>query len=368
MRGEFFCVWSETWREIWLPLIDQENVPDDIFCELYRELVAALKGPSADDAEALAINDAIQLREAFDRALVIAAIEVDLARRDEVFDGSLALTLETAVRRREALETALTTLINDATISRGALSKALSELTNDPQKRAEAKERALEGVINDMLRSREAFERTQGNDFAGERALVTFLEGAHGILYDLGGDQLANLFYNLLDAFIAKFSLRYDLRRPFTLCPTLPGVFASLISDLRVMTSQDAHLDGLRKDFEDAIRDLRIDCSDARIRNCIQKQVIFLEALGQNFPGVTENTLGAICGQVGTWPHNKVQEAMMNLYKFSNSYPGIRHAGRPATALRVIEMRDLVAVSILLAGFTPYLTDHFNADAVYRGS
>jgi hypothetical protein len=36
MRGEFIGVWSETWRTIWLPLIDHEGVPEDIFCELYR--------------------------------------------------------------------------------------------------------------------------------------------------------------------------------------------------------------------------------------------------------------------------------------------------------------------------------------------
>ena len=58
----------------------------------------------------------------------------------------------------------------------------------------------------------------------------------------------------------------------------------------------------------------------------------------------------------------------MSLYKFTCNYPGIRHAGTPSNALRTIEMRDMVALSILLAGFTPYLTDQFNADAVYRGS
>ena len=45
MRGEFLGVWSETWREIWLQLIDHQDVPEDIFCELYRELVKALKSP-----------------------------------------------------------------------------------------------------------------------------------------------------------------------------------------------------------------------------------------------------------------------------------------------------------------------------------
>jgi len=30
-------------------------------------------------------------------------------------------------------------------------------------------------------------------------------------------------------------------------------------------------------------------------------------------------------------------------------------------------MRDMIALSILLAGFTPYLTEQFNAEGVYRG-
>ena len=59
---------------------------------------------------------------------------------------------------------------------------------------------------------------------------------------------------------------------------------------------------------------------------------------------------------------------MKNLYGFASDYPGIRHGGTPANALRAIEMRDLIAMSILLAGFTPYLSDQFNADVVYRGN
>jgi len=184
----------------------------------------------------------------------------------------------------------------------------------------------------------------------------------------LAGDTLANPYFNLLAAFINKFSLRYDLRRPCTLCPTLPGVFASLVRDLRTVTSQDAHLDSLMKDFENAIRDLRTDNSDGRIKTCIQKQVNLLEAIGRTCPGVTQTELSGICNQLSTWPHNAIKASLKNLYGFASDYPGIRHGGTPANAIRAIEMRDMVAMSILLAGFTPYLTDQFNADAVYRGS
>lgn len=276
MRGEFIGVWSETWREIWLPLIDHDSVPEDIFCELYRELSRALKNkPSVE---------------------------------------------------------------------------------------------ALADIIDNPVQSREAFEKTGANEFSGERALVAFLEAAHSALDELACDELSNRYFNLLANFVDKFSLRYDLRRPCTLCPTLPGVFASLVRDLRVLTGQDAHLDALMKEFENAVRDLRHDCSDGRIKTCIQKQVNLLEAIGRTAPGVTGTTLGAICNQVGTWPHDKLKEAMKDLYGFASDYPGIRHGGTPANALRAVDMRDMVAMSILLAGFTPYLAAQLNADSVYRGA
>lgn len=226
----------------------------------------------------------------------------------------------------------------------------------------------LADIVDSPLQSREAFEKVGVRDLAGERVLVQFLESVYDVLQDMGGDMLTNRYFNLLEAFIDKFSLRYDLRRPCILCPTLPGVFASLVRDLRAVTSADPHLDILMKEFENAVRDLRQDYSDTRIKTCIQKQVNLLEGLGQSCPGVTKDTLGSMCDEIKSWPHNKVKEAMTNLYKFTCNYPGIRHAGTPSAALRPIELRDMVALSILLAGFTPYLCDALNAETVYRGT
>ncbi len=282
MRSDFVGVWSELLREVWLPLIDEplregeDDVPQDIFCELYREVASALKDqPSIE---------------------------------------------------------------------------------------------ALADVIDDPVQSREAFEKTTRADLVGEGAVVTFLEAVHPVLDDLRGDELSNRYFNLLSGFIDKFNLRYDLRRPCILCPTLPGVFASLVNDLRALTNQDPHLDALMKEFEESVRDLRIDCSDRRIKTVIQKQVNLLEAIGGAAPAVTGNTLGVICDQVGTWPHEKLKEAMKNLYGFASDYPGIRHGGTPESALRAVDMRDMVAMSVLLAGFTPYLAHGLDADVVYRGA
>jgi hypothetical protein len=282
MQGEFIRVWSETWREIWQPLIDLrlgeegEVVPEDIFCDLYRELAKALREP----------------------------------------------------------------------LSPGGLAE----------------------IVDDPVLSREKFERASVTDLAGERALVAFFEATHAALDELVGDELSNYYFNLLAAFIDKFSLRYDLRRPCFLCPTLPGVFASLVRDLRVLSGQDPHVDALMKEFENAVRDLRHDCSDGRIKTCIQKQVNLVEAIGRSSPGVTGTTLGKICDQVGTWPHEKLKAAMKDLYGFASDYPGIRHGGTPASALRAVDMRDMVAMSILLTGFTPYLESRLSAEAIYGGS
>jgi hypothetical protein len=122
MRGEFLGVWSEMWSEIWLPLIDHEGIPNDIFCELYRELASTLKSrPTVEE---------------------------------------------------------------------------------------------LADIIDSPIQSREAFEKMRDIDLGSEKKLVAFLEAAHEVLDDLGGDDLSNRYFNLLVRFLEKFSLRYDLRRP----------------------------------------------------------------------------------------------------------------------------------------------------------
>jgi hypothetical protein len=353
-----------------LPLIDREEVPKDIFCELYDEFGRASRKLSPEEAAALAIDDAIQLREAFDDALAIAGIDVDLARRDEVFNDSGCTAVEGSEPRRAALEAALAVLIEDPTRRADALSGAVWGLVEDEDKRKAALERAHENIVNDPFRSRDAFQRLGASDFAGEPALVAFLEAVSGVLEDLGGDRLANPYFNLLESFLAKFSLRYDLRRPCILCPTLPGLFASLFGELRALGGQDQELDELLKDFEEAIRDLRFGASTGRMKTCMTKEVMLLEGLASMAPGVTKGTLGDMCGELGNWPHPAVPESLKKLYGFASDRSGIRHgksSRRAGRDYRTLEMRDLVSISIPLAGFTPYLTDLLDAEVVYRG-
>jgi hypothetical protein len=367
MHGEFIGVWSETWRELWLPLIDHEGVREDIFCELYRALAPALRDLVGEDALAVPINDAIQLREAFERALVLSGTEIALEQVHGAFDASKATELRETSTRRVAVEASLASVVGDAGKAAALLGSVLSDFARDPRKRAEAKERAIDRVINDPVTSRQSFEAVQPNDLAGERALVAFLEAAHSALDELSGDELSNRYFNLLAGFINKFSLRYDLRRPCTLCPTLPGIFASLLRSVDELASADGNIAKRVKDVQEAVQDLRLGQTEGRIANCVAKQVMLLEAIGATAAGVTGTELAAICGQVRQWPHPAMRASLLNLYGFASDFPGLRH-GTPSTGmLRDIDMRDLVALSILLAGFTPYLSDQLDADIVYRG-
>jgi hypothetical protein len=223
----------------------------------------------------------------------------------------------------------------------------------------------LADIVDSQEQSETAFQSVSATDLQGEQKLVAFFEGAFEVLEDLGGDSLSNAYFILLSSFLDKYNLRYDLRRPCQLCPTLPGVFAGLFAALRMLTNSDPHLQVLMKDFESAIRDLRGDPSDFKVKTCISKQTNLLEGLGSRYAGVTSNTLGAICNQVDSWPHESVREAIKSIYKFACDYPGIRHGGTPGSDLRPIDLRDMVAISIVLMGFSPYVTDQLAHDAGY---
>lgn len=219
-----------------------------------------------------------------------------------------------------------------------------------------------------------------------ERQVVKALEDAFEAIEDYGGGNLANAYYLIVEGFLEKFSLRYDLRRPFSLHPTLPGMFARLIRDLKQVTAQDAALSALMRDFEDNIRDLKTERSPRRIKQCLAAQFNLLEALLTLSPAVAAhneavavhnasasgqkqrrpvNTFGAMCDKAGVWPHNDVLKSAKSLYGFGSDYPGIRHGGTPANAKREIDMRDLVSMTIVLAGFTPYFSDALRAENIY---
>lgn len=315
MRGEFLPVWSETWREIWSKLAEHPHSPADLFSELFRAHVRApIPPPPLPPPEELDVDGKMVREE---------DIRNDAAYRD----------------------------MQNAYVTARAL---------------------YEETIADERKAKPGFLKALPSLVAQEADAVRVMERSFRVIDDYGRDSLNNRFYDLVDGFLTKFSLRYDLRRPFTLHPTLTGVFAGMVTELKAVTRADAHLFRLMQDFEEAIRDLRTDASSNRIRACIRCQMNLLEAMGQACPNVTENTLGRICDQLAAqpnpvWPHDRVREALKDLYRFASDYPGIRHGGTQANARRDIDMRDLVAISVLLAGFTPYLSHQIDSNVIYGG-
>lgn len=227
---------------------------------------------------------------------------------------------------------------------------------------------ALADITDNPAQAKSTFRKVKPGQLQGEIALVKFLESVGDVLTDLGGESLSNEYFILLDAFLTHFSLRYELRRPCLLCPTLAGVFAKQFSNLKAVASNDPHLFMLFGEFEASIRDLRADRSEGKLKIAIHKQLNLLESFGMKCPGVTSATLGDICKEVNTWPHKALQESLSKVYGFASNYPGVRHGGTPASAIRALEVRDLVAVAIALTGFATYVTSPYDGELVYLGA
>lgn len=214
---------------------------------------------------------------------------------------------------------------------------------------------ALADVIDDPEQSRLAFELSGVSQFISEKALVRFFEAVHDVLDDLQGEELTNYYFALLTAFIEKYSLGYSLRRPCALSPTVSGMFADVTRVLKQLAEGDEHLSSLYRAHDEAIRDLRLGATEERIKTCLNKQFMLLEAVANVAGAVRGRTLGEICDQVDWWPHVTIKDSLKKLYGFASDYPGIRHGGNPGGRLRDIGTRDLLALSIVLMGYLPYL-------------
>ena len=214
---------------------------------------------------------------------------------------------------------------------------------------------SLADVIDDPEQSRQALIDSGGVQFSGEKSLVRFFEAVYDVLDELQGKELANRYFRLLSDFIDKYSLGYSLREPCALSPTLPGMFADVTNALNRLTSSDAHLAALHRAHEEAVKDLRFGGTEDRIKTCISKQFMLLEAIASKAEKVKAKTLGDMCDQIDSWPHVTIKESLKKLYGFASDYPGIRHAGNPKSKERDIEPRDMAALSILLMGYSTYL-------------
>ncbi len=310
MNGELLPVWSRTWQEVWAPLARSSRAPDDLFVELVRDLAPKPQRPLAPPPPPL---DAFNVHGEL----------VDVA----------------ALQERDSYE----------------------EASNRYYDYRDRYETALNAEDDGR-----AFFRHLLGQLATESDVVSFIESAYRTLAAYGGVDLTERFRAQVKKFIVDYNIRYELREPFSLHATIPGVFSKMISEIRRLAAEDDHLKELFAEFEEAFSDLKSNRNPVRIKTCLQKQFNLLEALGRTFPNVTETTLGAMCNQLD-FPHAAIREVGKKLYGFGSNYPGVRHAGHPHSAIRQLQVKDLLSVSLMLASFTPYLINGLDSDRCYTG-
>lgn len=311
MRGDLKAAWPFVWSDIWIRLYETKGTPVELFSELYEALMPKPRPPCAPP-------EPVEFDEEGN-----ATDPNDLAARAEYDEA-----LESYRQAKIAYDEALTAGPEEARI---------------------------------WLR-----ERLQAT-LTTEAAAVRTLEKAFQCIDDIGGDDLSNRYVNLVEAFLKKYSLRYDLRRPFSLHPNLPGLFASVWSEVRSLCLADADLEKSIQEFDDAFRDLKLGPNAGRLKSCFIKQFNMLEAITSRNPQVTANVLSTMIGEVQAWPHPTVKQAAEKIYAFRGAYPNMGH-GTGGGALREIDLRDLVSVSLMLVGLLPYLSDDIDPQIVFEGA
>jgi hypothetical protein len=221
----------------------------------------------------------------------------------------------------------------------------------------------LEEARNDPQKARARFLALNGTDFASEFAAVHFLEEAYDVIVDYEIPGFQDLYRRLLRGALSKFNLRYRLDDPCILRFLLPGSFTNLYGELHRLNTGNAHLASLLVDFERAFDQYARTQDPTDLKTSIHKVSNYAEGLASATRGAP-GTLGALCDQLTDWPHDKVKEALKDLYKFCSDYPGIRHGGNPAGVRRSLATRDVTLACLLVISFTGYLTPHMDESQV----
>lgn len=311
MRGDLKSAWPYVWSDIWVRLYETKGAPVELFSELYAALMPKPRPPAAP---------------------------AEPAEFDENGVATDPAYLEALASYEDALET--------YRLEKIAYSEAL---TAEPEQA--------------RVWLREGLPLTLKTEVDAVRAL----EKAFQCIDDIGGDDLSNRYVTLVEGFLKKYSIRYDLRRPFSLHPNLPGIFSAIWAEVRALCLKDAQLESSIQEFDDAFRDLKLGANAGRLKSCFIKQFNMLEAITARNPAVTQNVLSSMIGEIQAWPHATVRQSAEKIYAFRGAYPNMGH-GTGGGALREIELRDLVSVSVMLVGLLPYLSHEIDPQIIFEGA
>jgi hypothetical protein len=223
----------------------------------------------------------------------------------------------------------------------------------------------LSEIRNDPIGARERFLGLAGSDFEHELAVVEFLERVKVVLDDYDFPELSAFYTRLIEHLFEKFSLRYRVEDPFSVRILLPGWFWNLYLDFLRLGNAEEHLADLFEDFEKAFDRYSRTSDDSDLRNCIAKVSNFAEGAASSQNGSDGMTLGRACDRLSVWPHDKVRDAIKDLYGFTSDYPGIRHAGNRRHKRRDLGARDLAFCSFAMFGLAGYLSKDLDESKLF---
>ena len=210
----------------------------------------------------------------------------------------------------------------------------------------------------DPAKAEDLVSKLSEADFGSEPAIISAMSAVHEILCEIE-DSLADAYLERLREFVARYSLRYYVDAEANFWVSLSGVATSLFAQIRRIAQQDSHILTCFIDFERALAQCISDPVETHIKTTIQKQCNFLEAVGAGPESGSGSSLGRIIDEARTWPDERLKEATKILYQFASDYPGIRHGGSKKVAIRKLDMRDLISITLSLAGAVTHLTNGF---------
>lgn len=222
----------------------------------------------------------------------------------------------------------------------------------------------MSDLIGNPELAAEFFMGLSGESFFSENAIIQFLEAVLDTLSEFD-DVLPSRYMALMSYFMKKYNLRYILGDRGELYPSVTGIFSELMSGIDGVASESEHLSSLMAEMYSALYAIKADGSQANVKTFVHKLFNLAEALACDRSEVKGRTLGDACKQIQSWPHVAVRSSLSSLYGFASDYPGMRHAGSAASKLRDLDMRDLVSMSVILAGYMPYLADELVCEDIY---
>lgn len=206
--------------------------------------------------------------------------------------------------------------------------------------------------------------------FLEEKHIIHFLEELYGLISDYG-KGLAVSYCALLDRFIEKYSLSYEIRHPpFEIRPLISAEFTRMYDALR---KEEGRVNGdlliLLGDFEHCYSQYSRTKKPEDLRNSLIKAFSYLEGLlGEKFDqrGKGFAELAKACGDIfphkGSLPQSlenctegNLSKGLSKVYGFPSDYPHLRHPGNPKSKVRDLEHQDCVALSMMALLWAGYV-------------